>query len=69
MLFLIYNNEDIIVADRRFIWKAYILVKVLLTIKWIKIINKKDIAKAALDENMKVFIVYVAYLYTKILIY
>ena len=59
MLFLILNNTDIQFAEKKLTWRSYIVVEVLPTTKRVEFINKKEFAKAALDENSKTFVVYV----------
>lgn len=58
MLFLILNNANIQFAKKKLTWKFYTIVKVLSTIKKIRIMNKKKFAKMALDKNIKGFVVY-----------
>lgn len=37
------------------------MVKVLLTTQWVKIINNKEFTKTALDENIKAFVIHIAF--------
>ena len=41
-------------------WRSYTNAEALPTIKWIKLINKKEFAKVTLDENSETFVVHVA---------
>lgn len=43
-------------------WKLYTIIKTLSTIKQIKLINKKNFIKIALDENIKAFVIFVTFL-------
>lgn len=60
MLFLTLSNIDVKFADRELIWKSYITSEALLTTKRVELINKKEFAKAVLDEESKAFVVHVA---------
>ena len=60
MLFLTFNNTDIQVLKKELIWRSYIDAKALPTTKRVELINKKEFAKAALDEKSETFVVYVA---------
>ena len=60
MLFLTFSNVDIQFAQEEFTWRPYILAKALPTTKRVKLINKKEFAKVALDENSEIFVVNVA---------
>lgn len=69
MLFLTLNNAIIVFANQELTWRSYIPAKVLLTTKQVDIINKKKYAKAALNKNIKTFVVYMAYKSAKMSIY
>lgn len=56
---MIFSNADIQFAEKEFIWRSYTIAKALSTTKWIKLINKKEFAKAALDAESKTFVVHV----------
>ena len=60
MPFLIFSNADIQFIEKELTWRFYTTTKALLTTKWVELINKKEFAKAALDEKSKTFVVYVA---------
>ena len=62
MTFLILNNANIKFAQKKSIWRSYIIVKALSTIKQMEIINKKNFAKLALDEHNETFITHVTFL-------
>ena len=69
MLFLTLSNADIQFAEKELIWRTYTTKKALLTTRQVKIIDWKEFAKAALDENVKAFVVYISSLGSKISIY
>ena len=50
-------------------WRSYTIKKALFSIQRVKLINKKEFAKAVLDESIKTFVVYMALLILKITIY
>ena len=60
MSFLTFSNADIQFAKKKLTWRLYTAVEALLTTKWVELIEKKEFAKAALDEESKTFVVYVA---------
>ena len=68
MLFLTFSNVHISSAKKKLIWKIYITKKALLTTRWVKFIGQKKFAKAELDDNIKVFILHVSLLRSKITI-
>lgn len=59
MLFLIFGNVKILFAEKKLIWRSYTTVKALPIIKKMEFIDKKEFAKAFLDENSKTFVIYV----------
>ena len=58
MPFLIFSNADIQFARKKFTRKLYTVAEALPIIKQVKIIDKKEFTKAALDENVKAFVLY-----------
>lgn len=61
MLFLCLGNADVeFTKSRKLTQKSYETIKSLSTTSWVELIDKKIFAKAALDENSKIFTVYVA---------
>ena len=60
MFFLTFNNVDVQFAEKKLTWKIYITKEALPTTRWVKIINQKGFIKAALDENIKAFVVHVS---------
>ena len=60
MPFLIFSNVDIQFAEKKLIWRSYTAAEVLATTKRVELIDKKEFAKAALDEESKTFVVHVS---------
>ena len=69
MPFLNFSNADIQFADKKLTWRTYTTKKTLPTTQWVELINKKKFTKATLNENVKAFVVYVAFLSLEITIY
>ncbi len=51
MHFLALSNADFQFSAEKFTWRTYIAVEALPTISRVELINKKEFARAALDEN------------------
>ena len=62
MPFLILSNADIQFAEKELIWRSYTAKEALPTTQRVELIDKKEFAKAALDENIEAFVVYVSFL-------
>ena len=60
MLFLTLNNADIQFAEKELTWKSYTAAEALPTTNQVELIDKKEFAKPALDEEFETFVVYVA---------
>ena len=60
MSFLIFSNVDIQFAEKELTWRSYSTAKVLSTTKQVELIDKKEFAKATLDEESETFVVHVA---------
>lgn len=61
MSFLSLSIADIKLAElRKFTWRLYIAADTLSTTSEFELINKKEFTKAALDENSKTFVMYIA---------
>ena len=60
MPFLTFSNADIQFVEKELIWRSYTTAEVLPTTKGIELINKKEFAKAALDEKSETFVVHMA---------
>ena len=58
--FLALSNADIQFAEKELTWRFYIAAKALPTRKQVKLIDKKEFAKTALDEKSETFVVHVA---------
>lgn len=61
MPFFSLSNVDIKFAKPgKLTWRSYITIEALLIINRVKLIDKRDFAKAVLDANLKTFVVYMA---------
>ena len=60
ILFLTFSNADVQFKKKELIWRSYTIAKVLPTTMQVELIDKKEFAKAALDENFETFVVYIA---------
>ena len=69
ILFVTLSNADIQFAEQELTWRSYTTEEALPTTRWVEFINKKEFAQAALDKNVKAFMVHVASLSSKISIH
>ena len=60
MLFLIFSNADIQFVKKELTWRSYTTAEVLSTTKRVEFIDKKEFAKAVLDEEFEAFVVHIA---------
>ena len=60
MLFLTFSNADVQFVKKELTWRSYTTAEALPTTKRVELIDKKEFAKAALDENSETFVVHVA---------
>ena len=60
MPFLALSNADIQFAEKELIWRSYTADEALPTTKRVELIDKKEFAKAALDEESETLVVHVA---------
>ena len=60
MPFLTFNNADVQFVEKELTWTSYTTTEALPTTKQIELINKKEFAKAALDEKSETFVIHVA---------
>lgn len=60
MPFLIFSNANIWFAKKEFKWRRYLTIEALPIIWRVKLINKREFAAAALDENTETFVIRVA---------
>ena len=58
--FLTLSNADVQFVKKELTWRSYTTAKALPTTKRVELIDKKEFAKAALDENSETFVVHVA---------
>ena len=59
MPFFILNNTNIQFVEKELTYRSYTANEILLNTSWVKFINKKEFAKAQLDERSETFIVYI----------
>ena len=59
MPFLTFSNADVQFVEKELTWRFYTTAKALPTTKWIELINKKEFAKATLDEKFETFVIHV----------
>ena len=60
MLFLTLSKANIWFVERKLVWRTYMGAETLPTTKKVEIINKREFAAAALNEDNETFVVYVA---------
>lgn len=58
--FLTFSNANIWFAKKKYIHKSYIIAKALPTIQKVKLINNREFTATVIDENSKIFVIYVA---------
>lgn len=63
ILSMTLNNRDVQFVKKELIWRLYTLTKTLPTTKQLEIIDKKEFAKAIIEQNIEIFVVYVTSLY------
>ena len=59
MPFLTLSNADVQFVEKELTWRSYTTAEALPTTKRVELINKKEFAKAALDEKSETFVVHV----------
>ena len=69
MYFLILSHANIQFAEKELTWRSYTTEEALPTTCWVELIDKKELAKAVLDENIKAFVVHLASLTSQMSIY
>ena len=62
MLFLTLSNMEVEFSERKLIWRSYTPTEALPTTRRLELIDMKEFAKAALDENVEGFVVHIALL-------
>lgn len=60
MLFLAHDNINIQFSTEKPTWRSYILVEIWFITSWVELIEKKEFAKTALNENSEIFVIYIA---------
>lgn len=68
MPFLTFSNIDIEFAEKKLVWTTYIVAEALATIRKVKLFNKRDFAKAALDKDVEPFVFYISFLNRELII-
>ncbi len=70
MPFLAFSNTDLQFGAEKLTWRIYTIVEALSITSQVKVIDKREFAKTALDKNSETFIMYVSALdIAKLLIY
>ena len=69
MLFFTLSNADIQFAEKELTWRTYTTEEALSTIRRVEIINQKEFAKAALDDNFQAFVLHVSSLISRMTIH
>ncbi len=64
MSFLALSNADFQFSIKKLTWRSYTTAEAVLTTSRVELIDKREFAKVALDENSETFVVYVATLET-----
>ena len=59
MPFLTFSNADVQFVEKELTWRSYTTAEALPTTKRVELINKKEFAKAAMDENSETFVVHI----------
>ncbi len=60
MLFLALSNADFRFGAEKLTWRSYTATEALPTTSQVKLIDEREFAKAALDENLETFVVHVS---------
>ena len=60
MPFLIFSNTEVQFVEKELTWRSYTTDKALSATKRVKLIDKKEFTKVALDENSKTFVMHIA---------
>ncbi len=60
MLFLAFSNADFQFGAEELIWKTYTIAKALPITCQIKLIDKREFGKAALDKKLETFVVHIS---------
>ncbi len=60
MLFLTLSNANFQFGTEKLIWRSYTAAETLPTTSWVKFIDKREFAKAALDKNFETFVPHIA---------
>lgn len=69
MFLLALNNANFQFDTKKLTWRFYSIAKALRTTSQVKLINKSEFAKVALNKNFKTFVIYMTVLETEVLIH
>ncbi len=58
--FLTLSNANFQFGAEELTWKTYTVAEALPTTSWVELIDKREFAKVALDENLETFVVHVS---------
>ena len=59
MPFLTFSNANVQFVEKELTWRSYTIAEALPSTKRVELIDKKEFAKAVLDENSKTFVIHV----------
>ncbi len=62
MIFLAFSNANFQFSAKELIWTTFTIAEALAITSQVELIDKREFAKAALDENSKTFVIYVSVL-------
>lgn len=60
MFYLAFSNTDIQFKVEKLTWRFFTTAKTLSTVRQMELINKHKFVNAALNENSKTFVIYIA---------
>ncbi len=60
MPFLALSNADFQFSAEKLTWKTYTTTEALPTTSWVKLIDKREFARVALDKNLETFVIHVS---------
>ncbi len=64
MPFLTLSNANVQFVKKELKWRSYIIIEVLSTTKRVELVNKREFTSSSLDENIEMFVIYIATLLT-----
>ncbi len=60
IFFLALRNADVQFGAKKLTWRSYTPAKALPTTSWMELIDKRKVAKAAMDRNSETFVVHMS---------